>query len=648
MAAGFMNRRSQFQWVVLLAMAVVVPTVSLLWFMSRAVANERLVILQKLGAIYQQRLEHAGDLAKRDASGKLYDAFGRTNWPLTPNALPKRIAQEDGFLGAVCMDGAGRRIYPIPGVDDPADSMLSGGPLTEAWGLEFVEQDYAAAAARYKTLAETGDSRALAGLVRCLAKQGLWNDATAAAMQSEAPDAAPARLLIRPLVAEEKPEGFNELLTQLDGQLEKDLFHEGTQALPSEQNLFIARKLLDSSETGLAPVWSDRLDRLISAEAESLALLEIFPQPAGPTDTLVPLSIDGRALYTIRYKSGSFGEMQLLLDSRGLASLLNIFSEEFRNTDASFRIFDAQGMLLLGEAGEGREPIASMPLPTGFPEGQVEVFFASGDVFEQAANRQITVYVWTGALVILLMLAVGVFAVQAVGRQIRLNKMKNDFIATVSHELKTPLASMRLLVDTLLEGRVRDENHAREYLQMIARENERLTRMIENFLSFSRMERNKNAFTFAAASPLEIVEDAIDSVGTKYRTHGCRLDTEFADHLPDIHADHDAVVTVLINLLDNACKYTNGDKQIRLHVFAEGSNVCFAVSDNGIGMSIRQLRRIFDHFYQIDNSLARTTEGCGLGLSIVRFIVNAHKGRVDVDSEPGKGSTFTVRLPQSA
>ncbi|MBN2785624.1 MAG: hypothetical protein JXR25_12440, partial [Pontiellaceae bacterium] len=130
MAAGFMNRRSQFQWVVLLAMAVVVPTVSLLWFMSRAVANERLVILQKLGAIYQQRLEHAGDLAKRDASGKLYDAFGRTNWPLTPNALPKRIAQEDGFLGAVCMDGAGRRIYPIPGVDDPADSMLSGGPLT--------------------------------------------------------------------------------------------------------------------------------------------------------------------------------------------------------------------------------------------------------------------------------------------------------------------------------------------------------------------------------------------------------------------------------------------------------------------------------------------------------------------------------------
>jgi signal transduction histidine kinase len=204
---------------------------------------------------------------------------------------------------------------------------------------------------------------------------------------------------------------------------------------------------------------------------------------------------------------------------------------------------------------------------------------------------------------------------------------------------------MRLLVDTLIEGRTRDEAHAGEYLGMIARENERLTRLIENFLSFSRMERNKDAFTMSLASPETIVEDAIDSVCTKFRANHCELETELAEELPEIPVDHDAIVTVLINLLDNACKYSADDKRIRLSVSREAGEVCFAVSDNGIGMSRRQVRRVFESFYQADDSLSRSAEGCGLGLSIVRFIVNAHKGRIEVESLSGKGSTFTVRLP---
>ena len=105
------------------------------------------------------------------------------------------------------------------------------------------------------------------------------------------------------------------------------------------------------------------------------------------------------------------------------------------------------------------------------------------------------------------------------------------------------------------------------------------------------------------------------------------------------------MVTVIVNLLDNACKYTGDQKQISLKVFAEKDCVCFAVSDNGIGVAHRHIRKIFDSFYQVDNSLARKTEGCGLGLSIVKFIVDAHKGKISVDSKPGKGSTFTVRIP---
>jgi signal transduction histidine kinase len=110
-------------------------------------------------------------------------------------------------------------------------------------------------------------------------------------------------------------------------------------------------------------------------------------------------------------------------------------------------------------------------------------------------------------------------------------------------------------------------------------------------------------------------------------------------------ADRDAVVTVLVNLLDNACKYSGDDKRISLKTFAENGMVCFAVRDNGHGMSRRVMRRIFERFYQADRSLSRSAEGCGLGLAIVKFIVDAHKGRIDVESKPGEGSCFTVRLP---
>jgi len=180
---------------------------------------------------------------------------------------------------------------------------------------------------------------------------------------------------------------------------------------------------------------------------------------------------------------------------------------------------------------------------------------------------------------------------------------------------------------------------------MAARENERLSRIIDNFLTFSRMERHKLAFAVTAARPAEIAADAIESIQTKFAAQQCHLTVKIAEPLPDIQADHDAMVTVLVNLLDNACKYTGDDKRIALKVFAGAGFVSFAVSDNGIGLARRHLRRIFDRFYQVDRSLARNAEGCGLGLSIVKFILDAHNGKIDVESKPGKGSAFTVRVP---
>jgi len=114
--------------------------------------------------------------------------------------------------------------------------------------------------------------------------------------------------------------------------------------------------------------------------------------------------------------------------------------------------------------------------------------------------------------------------------------------------------------------------------------------------------------------------------------------------LPDVNADRDAMVTVLVNLLDNAYKYSYDDMRIELSVYSEDGSVCFCVSDNGVGMSRRSAKKIFKRFYQVDRSLARRAEGCGLGLSIARFIVNAQKGTISVESRPGEGSKFTARI----
>lgn len=663
MAWGSVHQRSQLQWMVLLAMAIVLPTVSLLWFMSRVVTNERLVIRQKMATLYQRQLEDAGEQVKRAVNERFFE-LDRANWALDPYGLLRRLVLKEHFQGVVVWSREGSLIYP-----SVRDSFLSGnlslnGPLEDAWQLEFVEEDWAAAAAEYGRMAATAEDRsvgqaALAGQVRCLARLTQWSNATEAALSVSDTSGAPARQLLLTMMASDETGSNNDKL-QLLHALEHDLFRstnadfapgpdfgETEDYLPSEENLLIARKLLEMLPSLDAPDMDQRtvrLQTLIRAEERSLAALRKYPAPAGPVNAPVPVQLNDERVYMHRYQSPHV-EMMIVLSDEGLASELDGYRAQFNDSDARFRIFDGQGNQIAGDAGEGIPAIAAAPLPEGFPDGRVELFFPDGTIFDKTAGRQIAVYVWSGALVILLMLIVGAFAFKAVGRQIRLNRMKNDFIATVSHELKTPLASMRLLVDTLLEGRTRDEAHAEEYLQMIARENERLTRMIENFLSFSRMERNKNAFSLEPASPQAIAEDAADCVCTKYRSNHCRLETDLAADLPDIHADHDAMVTVLINLLDNACKYTTDDKEIRLAVFAEADEVCFAVSDHGIGLTNRQIRRIFDSFYQVDNSLARTREGCGLGLSIVQFIVSAHKGHIEVESEPGKGTTFTVRLP---
>lgn len=290
-------------------------------------------------------------------------------------------------------------------------------------------------------------------------------------------------------------------------------------------------------------------------------------------------------------------------------------------------------------------PFLSIPAGNLLADWELALTLDGPNPFDAAASRRIAADLWTGILVILSTTIIAGVLGRHVRRQVKLTRLKNDLIATVSHELKTPLSSIRALVDTLLARGNEDPTQTREYLELIARENVRLSRLIDNFLTFSRMERNRHAFTLTPCRPARIVEAARDSMGDRLEAAGCSFTVEVPADLPEITADHDAMVTVLLNLLDNACKYSHDEKQVGLRVYPRGDEICFEVSDNGIGLSRRATRRIFDRFYQVDQTLSRRAGGCGLGLSIVDFIVKAHGGSIEVRSQPGKGSTFTVNIP---
>ena len=260
-----------------------------------------------------------------------------------------------------------------------------------------------------------------------------------------------------------------------------------------------------------------------------------------------------------------------------------------------------------------------------------------------AEARRRTTYVAVALVGVAIIALVGVTVGQTMRRHLQLARLKTDLVAAASHELRTPLASMRVLVDGLLADVEIDPAKTREYLMLLSVENARLTRLIENFLTFSRLDRGRTPLVFDDTSAASIVTGAVAAVRDRLPPSG-DLRVAIEPPIPMI-ADAQALTTALVNLLDNAIKYSSANPRIEIRASMEGGDVTFAVIDKGIGIAHGQQRRIFRRFYRVDQNLSRHSSGVGLGLSIVEAIVRGHGGHVEVDSEPGQGSRFTIRVP---
>ena len=666
--AGIDSSSNQMRWVVLLlAVAVILPTLGLLWFISQAVSNERLAVRQKLITIYSEQLEKLLRRPDRRLS-RYYELLDDKEIQTHPYRNKFSAIGPNNFAGLLIYDVNGRRIYPL--LSSEIDNVAEAFEIfRDAWELEFVENKFSQAAEVYGRKAVYGNDRIhLTGIIgksRCLAKLGKLDEAIAECKQvafspleeTAGPDLlvliGNARLLLLNLTQDNAV--YSELFKQTFEKLASMVFsvNEAGFMLPADHNLFLAQALVGIARKKAVVVNEGHFKlsdfrQLVSAEELSIRVSENFPEADAlgnlKEDKLQYLPLANETLYCLYHKAGGTSVLALL-STENFTSIFADFETYFRDSDVACRIVNESGRFVVGADKLADEPFVAAAVGGDFPGWKVELSFKEGDIFEKAASQRITVYIWTGLLVIVLIFVAGCVAAQVVRKQIKLNRLKNDFIATVSHELKTPLASIRLLVDTLLEGNYKDQQQATEYFQLVSKENERLTSLIDNFLTFSRMERNKQAFEMTQTSPADIARAAAEAVKTKFNSGQCDFQIQIADDLPDVSADRDIMVTALINLLDNAYKYSYNDKKIELKVFSEDGFVCFSVKDNGIGLTHRQIRKIFDRFYQADTSLSRRVEGTGLGLSIVKFIVDTHKGTISVDSRIGEGSTFTVRLP---
>jgi signal transduction histidine kinase len=301
-------------------------------------------------------------------------------------------------------------------------------------------------------------------------------------------------------------------------------------------------------------------------------------------------------------------------------------------------------------------PVAMSP---GWSAGKPEAYRNLDDVFRglrlgikfQGTTAQAISDKWVLQsfliLGVLSVLMIGglVLTYRSVNKQVALARLKSDFVSNVSHELRTPLALIRLYAETLELGRITTPEKKHDYYSIIRKESERLTALINNILDFSRIEAGRKEYDFRETDIAELVRNTLDSYRYQIEQQGFALEEHIDTGIPAVRVDREAIARALVNLVNNALKYSDNEKFLGVRLYRDKAVLKLEVSDRGIGIERREQARIFEKFYRTCDPLVHNTKGSGLGLSLVRHITQAHGGEVEVESTPGRGSKFTLKLP---
>jgi len=296
---------------------------------------------------------------------------------------------------------------------------------------------------------------------------------------------------------------------------------------------------------------------------------------------------------------------------------------------------------------DGGKPEAERRFADVFPEMMVAIKYQGTTVADIGTRFLHYNYMVLAALSVFMVGGIWL-TYRNVSREMTLARLKSDFVANVSHELRTPLALIRLYAETLELGRLTAKEKYQEYFRIIREESERLTALINNILDFSRIEAGRKEYEFQETNLGELVHSTLESYRFQIQQNGFAFEENISPDLPPMRVDREAIARSLLNLVNNALKYSKDRKFIGVSLYRADSSINLEVQDRGIGIPANEQDKIFEKFYRCGDPLVHNVKGSGLGLSLVRHIARAHGGEVLVESEPEKGSKFTIALPFTA
>jgi len=252
------------------------------------------------------------------------------------------------------------------------------------------------------------------------------------------------------------------------------------------------------------------------------------------------------------------------------------------------------------------------------------------------------------ALAAVLVITTGYALTRSLAHELDVARLKSQFVAAVSHEFRTPLATLRQLTENLADGRVSTDERRSAYFQTQRRATNRLSRLVERLLDFGRMEAGALRYHFEPVDIGRLVHDVVDEFENVAPTSGHDITVGVDPELPNVYADPEALGQAFWNLLDNAIKYSPGQPAVRVDAVREGDFAAIRVRDEGFGIAPQEKKQLFRKFFRGSAAVSARIKGAGIGLAMVDYIVRAHRGHIRVESETGRGSTFTILLKLEA
>lgn len=300
--------------------------------------------------------------------------------------------------------------------------------------------------------------------------------------------------------------------------------------------------------------------------------------------------------------------------------------------------------IIFGDGVTGNEkPVITDLFPKNFPPWRVEIYQKEGGTPGSLLYKNI--FFWIILAMLFVLLVGSGLIIRSIIHEVNLLNLKSDFIASVSHEFKTPLTSMGLILEQLMGSHNNTTDKTKEYYRVLRHDSEKLKRLVKNVLDFTKIEKGKREYTLAATDIPVLIRNEVESYTKENNTDDIRFELNIDDNIPSVLVDAEALSQAVHNLLDNAVKFSDKEKKVSVELIQKEGIIEIAVKDNGIGIPENEQKKVFEKFYRGKQAHSVSPTGTGLGLTLVKHIMKAHGGNVAVQSQPGKGSCISLILP---